>query len=126
MTYPITQPFTGEGAETVIALFPQSEQGEEVVPMLANRGYNQRDVEKLGGLGASLSSSGGDVIDKLAAMGVLEVGQIESLVEGINHGGLIVAARTANHRKAEQVEELMLEHGATQCLHAADTGWTAA
>jgi hypothetical protein len=94
--------------------------------MLANRGYNQRDVEKLGGLGAALSSSGDDVIDKLAAMGVLEVTQIESLVEGINHGGLIVAARTPNPRKAEQIEELMLEHGATQCLHAPDTGWTAA
>jgi len=112
--------------ETVIGLFPQCQQGEEVVPMRANRGYNQRDVEKLGGLGAGLASSGGDVIDKLADMGVVEVPQIESLVEGINHGGLIVAARTPDLRKAEQIEELMLEHGATQCLHTPDTGWAAA
>src|SRR5688572_8303232 len=108
--------------ETVIGLFPQSEQGEEVVPMLANRGYNQRDVEKLGGRSASLSSTGGDVIDKLADLGVVEVAQLESLVECINHGGLIVAARTPDQRKAGQIEELMLDHGATQCLHTADTG----
>ena len=113
-------------SETVIGLFPQSQQGEEVVPMLANRGYNQRDVEKLGALGAGLSSGGGDVIDKLADMGVVEVAQVESLLEGINHGGLVIAARTPDVRKAEQIEELMLEHGATQCMHMPDTGWTAA
>src|SRR5690349_14061300 len=114
-------------AETVIGLFPQSQEGEEVVPMLANRGYAQRDVEKLGGRTATLvGGSGGDLIDKLADLGVAEVSQLESMVEAVNHGGLIVAARTPDARKAGQVEELMLEHGATHCLHAPDTGWTAA
>ena len=113
-------------SETVIGLFPQSEQGEEVVPMLANRGYGQRDVEKLGGRAGGLSASGADFVDKLADLGVVEVAQLESLVEAIHHGGLIVAARTPDDRKARQVEELMLEHGATQCLHTPDTGWTAA
>ena len=93
--------------------------------MLANRGYGQRDVEKLGGRGATLSRDGGDLIDKLADMGVAEVAQLESMIETVNHGGLIVAARTPDHRKAEQLEELMLEHGATQCVHSPDTGWTA-
>jgi len=113
-------------AETVIGLFPQSQEGEEVVPMLANRGYGQRDVEKLGGRGASLSGDGADLIDKLADLGVAEVQQLEDLVEGINHGGMIIAARTADERKAKQLEDLMLEHGATQCLHTPDTGWTTA
>ena len=113
-------------SETVIGLFPQSQQGEEVVPMLANRGYGHRDVEKLGGRNASLSGIGSDLIDKLADLGVAEVAQLESLVEGISHGGVVVAARTPDPRKAEQVEELMLEHGASQCLHAPDTGWQGA
>ena len=114
-------------AETIIGLFPQSEEGEEVVPMLANRGYGQRDVEKLGGRHAGgLSASGADLIDKLADLGVAEVAQLEAMVEAVNHGGVIVAARTPDPKKAGQVEELMLEHGAAQCLHAPDTGWTAA
>jgi hypothetical protein len=114
-------------AETIIGLFPESQAGEEVVPMLANRGYGSRDVEKLGGRAAAgLSSSGSDLIDKLADLGVAEVAQLESMVEAVNHGGVIVAARTPDPRKAEQIEELMLEHGATQCLHAPDTGWTPA
>jgi hypothetical protein len=111
-------------SETVIGLFPQPDQGEEVVPMLANRGYSQHDVEKLGGRSASLSNTGGDVIDKLADLGVVEVAQLESMMEVIHHGGVIIAARTPDHRKAEQIEELMLDHGATQCVHAPDTGWT--
>jgi hypothetical protein len=113
-------------AETVIGLFPQGDQGEEVVPMLANRGYGSRDVEKLGGRAGSLSASGADIIDKLADLGVCDVSQLETFVEAVNHGGVIVAARTPDHRKAEQLEELMLEHGATKCLHADDTGWAAA
>lgn len=113
-------------SETIIGLFPESQQGEEVVPMLANRGYGRRDIETLGGRGASLSSSGADLIDKLADLGVAEVAQLESMVEAVNHGGLIIAARTPDPRKAEQLEELMLEHGATHCLHTPDTGWAAA
>ena len=46
--------------------------------------------------------------------------------EAVNHGGMIIAARTPDGRKAQQLEELMLAHGATQCLHTPDTGWTAA
>jgi hypothetical protein len=121
----MSDPFTGL-SETVIGIFPQSQLGEEVVPMLTNRGYGQHDVEKLGGPGASLSSTGADLIDKLADLGLNDVTQIETLVETIHHGGLIIAARTPDHRKAEQLEELMLDHGATQCLHTPDTGWTAA
>jgi hypothetical protein len=113
-------------SETVIGVFPQGQQGEEVVPMLANRGYSQRDVEKLGGPAGGLSASGSDLIDKLADLGVAEVAQLESLVEAVTHGGLIIAARTSDARKAEQREELMLDHGATQCLHTPDTGWTTA
>jgi hypothetical protein len=113
-------------SETIIGLFPQSQQAEEVVPMLANRGYSQRDVEKLGGLAGGLAASGTDLIDKLADLGVAEVAQLESLVEAVNHGGLIIAARTPDARKAAQLEELMLDHGASQCLHMPDTGWTAA
>jgi hypothetical protein len=126
----ITPTFQTEGrnamSETVIGLFPQSQQGEEVVPMLANRGYGQRDVETLGGRRASLSSNGADLIDKLANLGVAEVAQLETLLEAVHHGGLIIAARTADARNAAQLEELMLEHGATQCLHTPDTGWTPA
>lgn len=113
-------------SETVIAVFPESREAEEVVPMLANRGYGQRDVEKLGGRGATLSVNGSDLLDKLSDLGVAEVSQLESMVETISHGGVVIAARTADERKAEQIEELMMEHGATQCLHAPDTGWVGA
>ena len=114
-------------SETIIGLFPQSQEGEEVVPMLANRGYGSRDVEKLGGRGfGGLSSSGTDLVDKLADLGVAEVSKLEELVEVVNHGGVIVAARTPDEKKARQLEELMLEHGATKCLHTPDTGWEAA
>lgn len=113
-------------AETVIGLFPESREAEEVVPMLANRGYGQRDVETLGGRGATLSADGSDLLDKLSDLGVAEVSLLESMVESISHGGVVIAARTPDERKAEQIEELMLEHGATQCVHAPDTGWTGA
>ena len=113
-------------SETIIGVFPQGQEGEEVVPMLANRGYGSRDVEKVGGKAGGLSTAGADLVDKLADLGVAEVSQLESIVETISHGGVVVAARTPDPRKAEQVEELMLEHGAAQCLHAPDTGWTAA
>src|SRR5262249_19193952 len=111
-------------AQTVIGLFPDSQQGEELVPMLANRGYGQRDVEKLGGLGASLSAGGADMIDKLANLGIAEIAQLESMVETVSQGGLIIAARTPDDQKAGQLEDLMLEHGATKCVHTPDTGWT--
>jgi hypothetical protein len=113
-------------AETVIGLFPDSQQGEEVVPMLTNRGFGQGDVETLGGRSATISPDGPDMIDKLADLGVDEVAQLESLVEVASAGGLIVAARTRDSNKAGQLEDLMLEHGATQCLHTPDTGWTTA
>ena len=113
-------------SETIIGLFPDGQQAEEVVPMLANRGYGQRDVEKLGGKGATLSGTGSDLVDKLADLGVAEVAKLEEMVEAVSHGGVIIAARTPDERKAGQIEELMLDHGATQCVHAPDTGWTAA
>jgi hypothetical protein len=110
-------------AQTVIGLFPDSQQGQELVPMLANRGYGQHDVETLGGHGASLSAGGSDMIDKLADLGVAEVAQLESMVEGVSQGGLIIAARTPNPHKAGELEALMLEHGATRCVQTPDTGW---
>jgi len=112
--------------QTLIALFPDGQLADEVVPMLANRGYGQHDVEKLGGHGAGLSNTGGDMIDKLADLGVAEVSQLESMIEAVNHGGVIIAARTPDPAKAEQLEDMLLEHGATKCLHAPDTGWTVA
>jgi hypothetical protein len=111
-------------AETVIGLFPDSQQGEEIVPMLANRGYGQRDVEKLGGHRAAFNADGPDMIDKLADLGVDQVTQLESMVEVASAGGLIIAARSPDSKKAGQLETLMREHGATQCVRAADTGWT--
>ena len=113
-------------AETVIALFPESQQAEEVVPMLTNRGLGRSDVEVLGGRGASLSSSGTDFVDKLTQLGVADAKEKESLVEAISHGGMVIAARTPDQRRAGQIEELMLDHGATKCVHAPDTGWTTA
>ena len=113
-------------AQTVIGLFPDGQEGKGVVPMLANRGYGQRDVETLGGRSAGLSVHGVDMIDKLADLGVAEVAQLETMVEAVGQGAVIVAARTPNAEKAEQLENLMLEHGATRCLQTPDTGWTTA
>jgi hypothetical protein len=112
--------------ETVIALFPESQQAEEVVPMLANRGLGRSDVEVIGGRGASLSSSGTDFIDKLTQLGIADAEEKEEMVEAISHGGMIIAARTPDQRRADQIEELMIDHGATKCMHAPDTGWTTA
>jgi hypothetical protein len=113
-------------AETVIGLFPQSREAEEVVPMLTNRGYGRSDVDLIGGRGAMMSGSDNDLIDRLSRLGVADESQKESLVEAISHGGAVIAARTPDQRRADQIEELMLEHGATKCVHAPDTGWTTA
>jgi hypothetical protein len=64
------------------------------------------------------------MIDKLADLGVVEVSQLQSLVDVINHGGVIIAARTPDDRKAELLEELMLDHGATHCVHTQAAQWT--
>jgi hypothetical protein len=113
-------------AETVIGLFPQSREADDVVPMLTNRGYGRSDVELIGGHGAMMSGSDHDLVEKLSRLGVADQAQCDSLVEAISHGGAVIAARTPDQRKAEQIEELMLEHGATKCVHAPDTGWTTA
>jgi hypothetical protein len=112
--------------ETVIGLFPQSQEAEEVVPMLTNRGFGSADINVIGGRGATLSGSGGDLIDKLSGLGLADAQQKDDLIEAIGHGGTVIAARTPDQRRADQVEELMLEHGATKCMHAPDTGWTGA
>ena len=112
--------------ETVIALFPESQQAEEVIPILTNRGFGRSDVDVIGGKGASLNSSGGDFADKLSRLGIADEEQKETLIEAISHGGAIIATRTPDERKADQIEELMRDHGATQCMHAPDAGWTTA
>ena len=111
-------------AETVIGLFPTSQEAEDVVPMLTNRGYGRADVDFIGGHGATLSGTGGDLSEKLARLGIADADQQQSLIEGISAGGAVIAARTPDERKAGQVEELMIDHGATTCVHAPDTGWT--
>ena len=113
-------------AETVIGLFPQSREAEEVVPMLTNRGYGRSDVDLIGGHGAVMSGGDHDLTEKLSRLGVADQTQCESLIEAISHGGAVIAARTPDQRRADQIEELMLEHGATKCVHAPDTGWTTA
>jgi hypothetical protein len=113
-------------SETVIGLFPQSQQAEDVVPMLTNRGFGSSDISVIGGRGATLSGTGDDLLDKLSQLGLNDAEQKEDLVEAIGHGGAVIAARTPDHRRSEQIEELMVEHGATKCMHAPDTGWTVA
>src|SRR5687768_1162067 len=97
-------------AETVIGLFPQSREAEEVVPMLTNRGYGRSDVDMIGGRGQTMSGTGNDLVEKLSRLGVADQDQCETLIEAINHGGAVIAARTPDQRKADQIEELMLEH----------------
>ena len=53
-------------SEMVIGLFPQTQQAEEFVPMLTNRGYGRDDVDVIGGRGAALSATGSDLVDKLS------------------------------------------------------------
>ena len=113
-------------SETVIGLFPQSQQADDVVPMLTNRGFGSSDINVIGGRGATLCGSGDDLLEKLSRLGLDDAERREELVEAIGHGGAVIAARTPDHRRCEQIEELMLEHGATKCMHAPDTGWTMA
>ena len=113
-------------SETVIGLFPESEQAQEVVPMLANHGFGRADVDLIGGRGSSLSGSGSDLLDKLSRLGVDDADEQEWFLEGVGRGGMVVAARTPNEHQAEKIIDLMKEHGATHCLHAPDTGWTSA
>ena len=111
-------------SEIVIGLFPESREAEEVVPMLANRGLHRDDVDVIGGRTASLSGPGSDLLEKLSRLGVADAEQQQTFVEAVSHGGTVIAARTPNERKAEQIDELMRDHGATQCVRAPDTGWT--
>ena len=110
-------------SEIVIGVFTDSREAEEVVPMLANRGYHSDDVSVIGGRGATLSGNGSDLIDKLSQLGVADDAQKQSFVEAISHGGTVIAARTPDQRKADQVDELMRDHGATETVHASDSGW---
>lgn len=110
-------------SEIVIGVFPESREAEEVVPMLANRGYHSDDIDVIGGRGATLSGNGSDLVDKLSRLGVADEQQKQSFIEAVSHGGTVIAARTQDQRKADQIDELMRDHGATQCVHAPDTGW---
>ena len=109
--------------EIVIGLFPESREAEEVVPMLANRGYHSDDIDVIGGRGATLSGDGSDLPEKLARLGVADEQQKQSFVDAVSHGGMVIATRTPDPRKAEQVDELMRDHGATRCVRAPDTDW---
>ena len=104
-------------SETVIGLFPDSHEAQEFVPMLTNRGYGRDDVEVIGGQGWSLGATGADLTDKLSQLGLVDAEQT-AYVDAVNNGGTIIAARAPDGRKAEQLLELMQEHGATRCTHA--------
>ena len=103
--------------ETVIGLFPDSHEAQEFVPMLTNRGYGREDVDVIGGQGWATSENGSDLIDKLSQLGLADA-ERETYVDAVGHGGTIIAARAPDGRKAEQLVELMQEHGATRCTHA--------
>ena len=104
--------------ETVIGLFPESREAEEFVPMLANRGYGRDEVDVIGGRGWALGAEGDDLEAKLSQLGVGE-DEKQAYVDGVSRGGTLIAARLPDERKANQIAELMLEHGATKCVHAA-------
>ncbi len=103
--------------ETVIGLFPDNHEAEEFVPMLTNRGYGRDDVEVIGGRGMTLSETGSDLVDKLSQLGVGDA-ERDHFVDAVGNGGTVIAARAPDPRKAEQLLELMQEHGATRCTHA--------
>lgn len=103
--------------ETVIGLFPDSREAQEFVPMLTNRGYGRDDVEIIGGQGWTMSETGSDLGDKLSQMGLADT-ERSAFVDGLGSGGTVIAAHAPDERKAEQLLELMQEHGATRCTHA--------
>jgi len=104
-------------AQNVIGLFPQSQEAEEFVPMLANRGYGRDEVDVIGGRGWAMGADGDDLESKLSQLGV-GADERQAYVDGVSHGGTIIAARLPDERKAEQIAELMQEHGATRCTQA--------
>jgi hypothetical protein len=104
-------------AQTVIGLFPQSQEAEEFVPMLANRGYGRDEIDVIGGRGWAMGADGGDLESKLSHLGV-DGDERQAYVDGVSHGGTIIAAHLPDDRKADQIAELMQEHGATRCMRA--------
>ena len=104
-------------AETVIGLFPESREAEEFVPMLANRGYGRDEVDVIGGRGWAMGAEGDDLEAKLSQFGIAE-DEKQAYVDGVSRGGTLIAARLPDERKANQIAELMLEHGATKCVHS--------
>jgi hypothetical protein len=103
--------------ETVIGLFPDIREAQEFVPMLTNRGYGRDDVEVLGGQGWTTSETGSDLTAKLSQFGLADAEQ-SAYVDALGNGGMVIAARAPDGRKAEQLMELMQEHGATRCTHS--------
>ena len=91
-------------SETVIGLFPQSQQAEEVVPMLTNRGFGRADIDLIGGRGATMSGTGSDLTDKLSRLGLADGEQKEDLIEAIGHGAALIAARTPDQRRADRLK----------------------
>lgn len=110
--------------ETVIGLFPEREQAKEVNSMLTNRGYSRRDVEVIDG--SALGDGGMDLVGKLSQLGLADEAQKETFVNGLSRGGQVLAARTPDERRADQVAEIMRDHGAMRCAQLPDTGWISA
>jgi len=104
-------------SECVIGLFPDSHEAEEFVPMLTNRGYGRDDVEIIGGRNWTMSETGPDLSDKLSQYGLADA-EASAYVDGVSTGGTVIAARAPSEQKAEQLVELMQEHGATRCSHS--------
>jgi len=104
-------------SETVIGLFPDNHEAQEFVPMLTNRGYGRDDVEIIGGQGWTTSETGSDLTDKLSQLGMADAEQ-SAYMDALGNGGTLIAAKAPDGRKAEQLMELMQEHGATRCTHS--------
>lgn len=104
-------------SETIIGLFNQSEQAQEVVPLLLGQGFNQSDIDLIGDQNAA-RSDGSDLTAMLSSFGVADAQQ-QCYVDGLRRGGILVAARTDDGSRADAAAALMREHGASDCAHGA-------
>ena len=75
------------------------------------------DVEIIGGQGWTTSETGSDLTDKLSQLGMADAEQ-SAYMDALGNGGTLIAAKAPDGRKAEQLMELMQEHGATRCTHS--------
>lgn len=103
-------------SETIIGMFDQDQQAQEIVPLLMSKGVQQGSIDLIRGRDQSSSS---DLISRLSQLGVSDAQLRDCYIEGIGRGATLLAAHIPDQGDADQAARIMREHGASDCASSA-------